>query len=184
MTVDLNVGFTNGLIKVAKSHSLTKEQVAYLLATAYWETNHTMLPVEEGYYLGSKADTYRKKLRYYPFYGRGFVQLTWEFNYRFASSKVGVDLVANPGLALEKDIAAKIAVLGMKEGWFTGRKLSDYFTSKSSSPVAARAIINGKDKAEEIARIYNEYLVLLKDYPFNSPLQGLVDFFKRIFSNG
>ena len=48
--------------------------------------------------------------------------------------------------ALEPEIAAAIAIRGMKEGWFTGKKLSDY-----DNYVSMRRIINGKDKAYEIA---------------------------------
>ncbi|WP_337739427.1 hypothetical protein [Agrobacterium vitis] len=39
----------------------------------------------------------------------------------------------------------------MTEGWFTGRKLSDYFTPSSSDWVNARKIINRLDRAQDIA---------------------------------
>ena len=49
---------------------------AYGLATAWWETNKTMQPVREAYWL---SEAWRKpNLRYYPHYGRGYVQLTWK----------------------------------------------------------------------------------------------------------
>jgi hypothetical protein len=53
--------------------------IAYGLATPWHETNHSMEPVEEGYYLGSpaKVKAFQKKLRYFPYFGRGYVQLTW-----------------------------------------------------------------------------------------------------------
>jgi hypothetical protein len=41
---------------------------------AWRETNKQMQPVEEAYFLGDKADAYRKRLRYYPWTGRGDVQ--------------------------------------------------------------------------------------------------------------
>ena len=40
--------------------------------------------------------------------GRGFIQITHLSNYRAASKKFGVDLVANPDLALQPELAAKI----------------------------------------------------------------------------
>lgn len=39
----------------------------------------------------------------------------------------------------------------MKEGWFTGRKLSDYISGNKKDYVNARRIINGMDKAQKIA---------------------------------
>jgi hypothetical protein len=82
---------------------------AYGLATPWRETNKQMQPVEEGYYLGSaKAAAFQKTLRYYPWYGRGDVQLTWERNYRLADEQCGLNgaLIADPTLALRPDISA------------------------------------------------------------------------------
>ena len=56
-----------------------KPQVAYVLATTEWETAHTFKPVKEAFWL---SESWRKNhLHYYPYYGRGFVQLTWKNNY-------------------------------------------------------------------------------------------------------
>jgi len=48
--------------------------------------------------------------RYWPsgFYGRGFVQLTWERNYRTTGQALGLDLVRHPDLALDPQHAARI----------------------------------------------------------------------------
>lgn len=153
--MNLDLGYTQELIKAAKEKGLLRNQLAYLLATAYWETAHTMKPVKEAYWL---SETWRQKnLRYYPWYGRGYVQLTWEANYKKASTELGVDLIGNKDLAMDPVIAAKIAVLGMVEGWFTGKKLSDYITLQKSDFVSARRIINGTDKADKIADIAKQY---------------------------
>jgi hypothetical protein len=54
--------------------------------------------------------------------------LTWLENYQKAEAEIpGFDLVRCPNNALELPIAAKILVKGMVGGWFTGRKLDDYF---------------------------------------------------------
>jgi hypothetical protein len=42
------------------------------------------------------------------FAGRGFIQITGEFNYEAYGKKLGVDMVANPELACEPDAAAAI----------------------------------------------------------------------------
>lgn len=131
---------------------------AYVLATAYWETAHRMQPVIEGFFLGDKAGAkHRAGLRYSPWYGRGDVQLTWEANYRRADKELGLGgaLVLEPDLALRPDISALIAVTGMRCGWFTTKRLGDYLPEDGFAGVAAfkqaRRIINGTDKAGEIA---------------------------------
>ena len=85
------------------------------------------------------------------YYGRGYVQLTWKANYEKAGRALGVDLVNRPELALEPEVAFKILFYGMRSGWFTGKKLSDYIRPGRADYVGARKIINGEDKAEQIA---------------------------------
>ena len=125
------------------------EQIDYILATAMWETNHTCRPVREAYWL---SESWREHhLKYYPYYGRGFVQLTWEANYRKFGKLLGINLVEQPGLALLPQYAIKILVIGMRDGLFTGHSLSTYFNEYGNDFVNARRIINGKDKADIIA---------------------------------
>lgn len=153
--MDLNLGYTQAIIKEGKKHGLLRNQLAYVLATAYWETARTMKPVREAYWL---SEQWRKKnLRYYPWYGRGFVQLTWDYNYVKASKKLGIDFTKNPDKVMEPKASAEILVLGSKEGWFTGKKLSDYITLRKSDYWNARRIINGTDKASTIADLAKEY---------------------------
>ena len=141
------------IIETCAAEGLLRNQAAYVLATAEWETNYTFEPVAEAYWV-KNAEAWRKKnLRYWPWYGRGFVQLTWEANYRKAGEKIGVDLIADPDAAMVPANAAKILVLGMKEGWFTGKALGDYITLQASDFVGARRIINGTDKAAKIAAL-------------------------------
>ena len=131
-----------------------KRWAAYALATAVWETNLTMQPVREAYWL---SEAWRKaNLRYYPYYGRGFCQITWDYNYRKFGQLLGVNLFEIPDLALKSEYAAKILVYGMENGTFSGRKLADYFTLAKTDYVGARWIINGQDKAASIASIAEE----------------------------
>lgn len=158
--MDLKTGYTRLIIDTCQKHGLLRNQAAYVLATARWETAHTMKPVKEAYWL---SETWRKNnLRYYPWYGRGFVQLTWEANYQKAAKKTGVALDKDPDLALDPHTAADVLVIGMVEGWFTGKKLSDYITLKTSNFVGARRIVNGTDKAAQIADLAKQYDKLLK----------------------
>ena len=165
---DLDLGHTRLVIAEAEAAGLTRPQTAYVLATAYWETNRTMQPVEEAYYLGPRAEAYRRRLRYYPWHGRGFVQLTWERNYIRAGAALGVDLISNPDRAMDPTISARVLVIGSRDGWFTGRKLSHYMAADGADFVAARRIINGTDCAAQIAAIAEDYLEALTpapDYP-------------------
>lgn len=131
---------------------------AYMLATVYHETAKTMQPIAEIGKGRGMAYGRRVKMSRRPytdtlaiFYGRGFVQLTWYENYQKAGINLGLDLLHNPDLALRLDVATKIMFEGMAQGWFTGRKLSDYFNESKEDWVQARRIINGLDKAALIA---------------------------------
>lgn len=132
---------------------------AYAMATAWWETAKTMQPVREAYWV-KNAEAWRKaNLRYYPWYGRGYVQLTWEANYVRADKELGLagELTANPDKALEPDIAAAILRKGMDGGWFTGKSFSTYLPARGLADTLqfreARRIINGVDKRDEIAAL-------------------------------
>lgn len=83
-----------------------------------------MQPVREVFWLSE--DWRKRNLRYYPFYGRGFVQLTWEENYQKATQLYGIDLAKEPDRAMEASLAVRILFDGMNDGWFTGRDLDDY----------------------------------------------------------
>lgn len=140
---------------------------AYQLATAKHETADTMLPIAErggyDYFMQMYDPTspiprraqMARNMGCKPgdgarYYGRGYVQLTWPANYKRAGEMLGVDLLANPNAAMDPSLAAKIMFAGMREGWFTGRRLADYFTPSGSDWIGARRIINGLDKAQII----------------------------------
>lgn len=60
--------------------------------------------------------------------------------------------------------ATNILLLGMKEGWFTGRKLSDYINQSKKDYLNARRIINGMDKASLIAGYAETFEKALRSY--------------------
>lgn len=139
----------NLIVKTAEANKLSYNQTAYCLATAWHETKHTMLPVVEAYWL---SEAWRKEnLRYYPFHGRGYVQLTWEANYKKAGDTLGFDFVNNPEWVRIPKYSAAILVVGSRDAWFTKYKLSDFIEGNKKDYVGARRIINGTDKASLIA---------------------------------
>ena len=145
------------IVATCLAFGLSLNQAAYVLGTAEWETAHTLEPITE---MGSAS--YLRSKPYWPFIGRGFIQLTWKANYEKAGALIGADLVNDPELALEPNNAAKILVLGMKQGWFTGRKLADYINGTACDFVGARRIVNGTDRATEIAILAKKYQAELK----------------------
>lgn len=146
-------------------------RAAYILATAGHETMHTFKPIRE-----LRADKtkqpklWRQQERYWPsgYYGRGFVQITWDYNYRDVGNKVLTGktvmingqpvtfekdtLLNNPDYALEPGVAYELLVQGMEGGLYTGKKLGKYIPDNAPPDyVKARQVVNGMDRAEEIA---------------------------------
>jgi putative chitinase len=140
---------------------------AYMLATTFWETARTMQPIEEfgkgaGHSYG-RPDPETGQ----TYYGRGYVQLTWRDNYRRASSQLGLtggpkDLEWHAEKALDHAIAWDVMSEGMMEGWFTGKKLPDYFNASTDNSIGARRIINPDDKGRLIAGFHADFLAALQ----------------------
>ncbi len=138
--------------------------LAYMLSTTHHETAATMQPIEE--YGKGKTRTYGKRIKMSRkpytntnsiFYGRGFVQLTWYENYEKAGRKLNEDFIQNPEKVMELGNATRIMFLGMAEGWFTGKKLGDYFNTTKEDWINARRIINGLDRADWVANYAKKY---------------------------
>ena len=151
------------VINAFEAAGLTNSQwLAYMLSTSFHETAGTMQPIGEygkgrGREYGRPAGPFNK-----VYYGRGFVQLTWLDNYKRAEDELGAPFVADPELALDPKHAADIMIKGMTQGWFTGKRLAQYFGSKND-PVNARRIINGTDKANLIAGYYEKFLKAINE---------------------
>ncbi len=131
--------------------------VAYGLATSFHETARKMQPVPE---IGrGRGKPYGKPGKHggQIAYGRGDVQLTWDYNYEKADDELGLKgaLTSNYDRAMETEISASIMVLGMTEGWFTGKSFASYLPAKGvATPkqfTSARRIINGVDRAGLVA---------------------------------
>lgn len=148
---------TNFILDGYEKEKGIESQLAYILATTFHETDATMRPIEE--YGKGYGKPYGKPVNGHAYYGRGYVQLTWDYNYKKMSSVVGIDLFANPERALEPPIASKIMFYGMENGSFTGKKLSDYIVNNTVYDFYnSRKVINGLDKAQSIALYAHEFL--------------------------
>lgn len=135
----------------------------YAVATSYHETAHTFAPIREygrnlyfakyepGTPIGRRLGNTQRGDGI-KFKGRGYVQITGRANYKRFSALLGVDLIGDPDLALNPVIAYKIMALGMRQGLFTGKKLSDYINATRCDWVQSRRVVNGLDRASLIAQ--------------------------------
>lgn len=152
-------GFNVLLDTAQKTQSDDLRLTAYPLATTYHETARAMQPVREwglgcGHAYGVPAGPWKQ-----AYYGRGDVQETWLPNYEFADKRLHAlgylrpdqNLAATPDLMLDPAISAVTLFVGMNEGWFTGRRMSEFFTANATDWFDARRIVNGIDCAQQIA---------------------------------
>lgn len=132
--------------------------LAYMFATVKHECADTWKPIEE--YGKGKGRKYGVAVTVTDpdgktfsnvYFGRGYVQLTWDYNYRNMGKVLNNRLLYEPGLALDADVAYRIMSYGMRNGSFTGAKLSRFISGGACDYVNARKIINGLDQADRIA---------------------------------
>lgn len=154
--------------------------LAYMLATPYLETGGKMVPISENLNYSwqglrktfpkyFQTDAIAKAYEHQPekianrayanrmgngneasgdgwrYRGRGLPMITGKDNYE----RFGID--KEPDKALDDVTAIKIMYIGMINGLFTGKKLSDYFHGETCDWIGARRIINGQDRANDIA---------------------------------
>jgi hypothetical protein len=141
-------------------------KLAYILSTSWHETAATMMPIAEygkgeGHDYGEPCPQYGNQVAY----GRGYVQLTWDYNYEKADDKCSLNgaLLGDFDLALDPVVASQIIFRGMLEGWFTGKKLGDYVNEGETDYVNARRVVNGTDKAEMLAGYAEDFEQALRD---------------------
>lgn len=170
-------------------------EFAYMLATTKHETAHTFRGIEEygkgaGKTYGTEitiTDPATKKKYKNKYYGRGFVQLTWGFNYQrldeklgngvfpnknktkaadfnkgFTISKPSESIYLNPKKALDNIAAYTGLVWAMQKGIYTTKKIGDYVNTSTIDYFNARRVINGTDKASEIAGYAENIEIILR----------------------
>ena len=164
------------ILSESRAQDLTPEQTAYVLASATHESG--MGAYMEEFASGAAYEGRGDLGNTEPgdgvrFKGRGYVQITGRANYAEWSERLGVDLVGNPELAEDPDIAVKILVGGMKDGTFTGVGVGDFIDEGGADYVGARAVVNGSDRAALIAGYAEGYAAALASVPA-SPEGGSV----------
>ncbi|MEM8808705.1 MAG: glycoside hydrolase family 19 protein [Cyanobacteria bacterium P01_G01_bin.38] len=143
------------LIGGALEHGVTDPaHIAYILATAGAETSFRgPIPEDESLWRQSTGPGDYAEIDSttgHRYYGRGYAQVTWRENYETIGEIIGVDAVSNPELLLEPENASQATAIGMRDGIFTGRSLSDYGSGDNFDWAGARTIINDGDKRTTI----------------------------------
>lgn len=147
-------------------------KLAYILATAMHETGGTGHAVHEGlndnYWPARYADS--------GYWGRGFVQLTWEDNYEGMEDETGVDLSEHKEAALLPALSAIVTVDGMLDGDFSrdGTPLNDFIPVNNDDQGTpqqepadyfnARRTVNGTDRAADIAAEAEHFATAIAAY--------------------
>lgn len=152
------------------------KRLAFILATARRESSGTWQPIREaprcsseecreraiGQLLQKRANARGKKPRDnyakpaangQRYYGRGYIQLTGENNYRQADRRLGTgtSLYDNPDRVMEQKTAVSILVRGMLEGWFgNGKPLSYYLNETEANWLEARNNVNPRSPNKPI----------------------------------
>ena len=149
--------------------------LAYAFATVWHETGSKMEPVREGFKTSDSAAV-RHVTRMFDrgtisknyalpesngksYFGRGYVQLTFGRNYKKMGRALGIanSLYDNPSLVLDPQMSARILLVGMTGGHFTGKKLADFFNDSKEDWRNARKIVNGLDRAHKIAHFGRKF---------------------------
>lgn len=137
-------------------HDHCTDDLAAVLATCYLEAGAGFnLAIREigrgaGKAYGVPAGPYNQ-----VYYGRGPCQETWLTNYTRSEKRTSIGFVKDPDLMLDPKYGTVNMLDGMYNGLFTGKGLRNYITPGVPTSLAhfkaARAIINGQDKADKYA---------------------------------
>ena len=136
----------DALIQAMDSHGITDpKERAMFLAQMHLESDGFNAREEysggHDYYGGGKR-----------YKGRGYIQLTHDYNYKKYGDLIGVDLVNNPDLAADPQNAAKIAL-----AYWDNRVNKEAARSGDVSTVT-RNIQGGQRHLKERTQLYNQYL--------------------------
>lgn len=168
---------TEALLDACSAAGFGPGWTAYVLATAWLETNATMQPVKEAYWLSESARQ-AYLFRMYDKGGRrpakarqlgntepgdgvryggwGYTQNTGRGNAIKLTALTGVDYVNHPELYGDIKTSAVASVVAMQNGLYTGKSLSMFLGKQAVGTyeifVAMRTIVNGMDRAGNIAK--------------------------------
>jgi predicted chitinase len=154
----------------------TKNEVAWLLATAKVESDYSLSRWESDYVCGEAGVPYKDKpcdkaIRYYrstdgkknyfdlgtdkngmPYFGRGLIQLTGKSNYKTYGDIIGVDLIGDGDKALVPKNSYNIA-----SAYFKRRKVYQY-ANDENFPMARKSVKGSSTGWEKAKKIYDLWI--------------------------
>ena len=157
-----------------------KKEVAYFLATAKSESDYSLQRWEADYLCGEKGVPYngqpcKKALDYYrsskgksnyykkgvdtlgvPYFGRGIIQLTHNYNYKRYGDTIGVNLLGNGDLALVPKNSYKVASA------YLTRKTFKY-VNKGDLTKARKSVNGGTKGVDRTNKEYNRWMNILSN---------------------
>lgn len=143
------------VIKDCQTRGLIKDQCAYILATmqhetasftTYKEISGEQNAITFGYSGGPK------------YFGRGYIQLTHDYNYAEWSNILGIDILSNPDLVTQDHSIMRRVLIE----FMLTRGLTDYINENQVDFVHARQTVNAMDKAHLLARYATAWAVELE----------------------
>lgn len=144
-------------------------QFAYAIATIEHECGFES---KEEQRANPNLDAHNRKIwemqnRYWHtgYYGRGLPQLTWRDNYVLFGRLLSLPLARKPELVMDVEVGARIVLIGIWHGLFTGRRIDKYISVGEGRNRwdRARAIYNGdvRKNGPKIGKaaqaLYNEW---------------------------
>lgn len=152
-----------------------------MAGTVAKESASSFMPVKEAFFLGEPAaENHRRTLAYYPFFGRGYIQLTHRGNYERYGHKVAelwradpshpdFDLVGNPDRALDPTISAAVSALFFRDTkTLQGYGIVDACRARDWEWV--RRLVLGAADPDGVARIVRIEAALSGGAPVPTPL--------------
>ena len=130
----------------------TAEEKAHFFSQCYVEGNLSLL--EAGWLTEEAAENYRRQQRYYPYYGAGYIQLTWEDNYRAFSEYMNDPKIYSEG---PKYVAQNYA--WSVAGWFwMKRGINEEIANGADVSAVTRMVNGGYNGLDERTKYYNEFI--------------------------
>lgn len=162
--------------------------LAYLLATAKAESDYSLERWESDYLCGKAGVKYKDKpcqsaIIYYcstqggkanycsgkpkdkrglPYFGRGLIQITWQYNYKKYGDRIGVNLVDNPEAVFVPENSYGVASAYLNEKRGSSKKSTFDWVDEGNLTQARKSVNGGTKGLEEVNEVYDFWQKLLK----------------------
>lgn len=104
-----------------------------------------------------------KRWEGYKYRGRGYLYIRGKNEYKYYQDLLHEDLINNPELLNDYKVGMSVAILGMIQGRFTGKKLEKYIYASRKGYIAAYRCSTGNPKTrEQVAKIAIKFEKCLK----------------------